>query len=65
MPPVVARTQYRFLRHTVSWRFWAFGYHTQRIDHGIILTIGIGPLRLQFIDTAEKWEVRPWEQGAE
>lgn len=49
-----AREEYpvTYIKHTVSWRFWAFGYHwyspnPSRVHD--VLCVGIGPLRLHFL----------------
>jgi hypothetical protein len=55
------RRRWAFLRATKTLRFWALGYHLDRapeIDGAryLILTIGVGPYRFQFIDFASRWE---------
>ncbi len=48
------RPELTFIRMVASWRFWAFGYYTNpsRSKRGTIITLGLGPLRWQFI----KWK---------
>lgn len=59
--------KYLYLRTLWSWKLWAFGYVWQRVTpedriqfpHKYdILTIGIGPARIQFMDWANRWPQR-------
>jgi len=48
----MSRAPLTFVRATVTWRFWAFGWHRGSTSSGkfMIFTIGFGPLRFQFLE---------------
>ena len=57
-----------FIRHVYIWNYWAFGVSRYRRQHPsklgklTIVTYGIGPLRIQFFDTSQRWVRKPKEE---
>lgn len=65
MTPLAFVRAHRFVRAKLCWRFWAVGWHSCRMRLSPLpggsyrfLTIGLGPLRLQFVNQASRWRDR-------